>query len=205
MAVKEFFPTQIYYGDIQSKPRAFCNSLKSDCFQIRDYDLKGKAWSKKNYPNGYTSYSSLNDIHMMTSTFIELREKIDQHLKKFLQQLDYQVRFDQLFMSDCWLNIMPKGAYHGLHLHPLSFISGTFYVQANATSPGIKFEDPRLSRMLAQPPKKDSIRIKNKNFIQFAAKTGKLILFESWLRHEVPMNTAKSDRISISFNYSWRD
>jgi uncharacterized protein (TIGR02466 family) len=29
-------------------------------------------------------------------------------------------------------------------------------------------------------------------------------MWESWLRHEVPANQAKSDRISISFNYGWR-
>ncbi len=26
------------------------------------------------------------------------------------------------------------------------------------------------------------------------------MLWESWLRHEVPMNRAKEDRISVSFN-----
>jgi hypothetical protein len=29
-------------------------------------------------------------------------------------------------------------------------------------------------------------------------------MWESWLRHEVPVNAAKTDRISISFNYGWR-
>jgi len=29
-------------------------------------------------------------------------------------------------------------------------------------------------------------------------------LWESWLRHEVPANAAKTPRISISFNYGWR-
>jgi hypothetical protein len=29
-------------------------------------------------------------------------------------------------------------------------------------------------------------------------------MWESWLRHEVPVNQAKTDRISISFNYGWR-
>ncbi|MEQ1614657.1 MAG: putative 2OG-Fe(II) oxygenase [Hyphomicrobiaceae bacterium] len=29
------------------------------------------------------------------------------------------------------------------------------------------------------------------------------MLWESWLRHEVPMNQAAQDRISVSFNYRW--
>jgi len=35
------------------------------------------------------------------------------------------------------------------------------------------------------------------------AQAGTLVLFESWLRHEVPPNPAASPRISISFNYNW--
>lgn len=29
------------------------------------------------------------------------------------------------------------------------------------------------------------------------------LLWESWLRHEVPMNLAEEERISVSFNYEW--
>jgi uncharacterized protein (TIGR02466 family) len=36
-----------------------------------------------------------------------------------------------------------------------------------------------------------------------AAKVGQVVLFESWLRHEVPPNPSKAPRISISFNFSW--
>jgi uncharacterized protein (TIGR02466 family) len=35
------------------------------------------------------------------------------------------------------------------------------------------------------------------------ARAGRLILFESWLRHEVPTNRVAAERISISFNYNW--
>ena len=28
-------------------------------------------------------------------------------------------------------------------------------------------------------------------------------MWESWLRHEVPMNMAEDERISVSFNYGW--
>jgi uncharacterized protein (TIGR02466 family) len=30
-----------------------------------------------------------------------------------------------------------------------------------------------------------------------------VVLFESWLRHEVAANQAEEDRVSISFNYHW--
>jgi uncharacterized protein (TIGR02466 family) len=35
------------------------------------------------------------------------------------------------------------------------------------------------------------------------AEAGSLLLFESWLRHEVPANLVAGERISVSFNYGW--
>jgi light-regulated signal transduction histidine kinase (bacteriophytochrome) len=35
------------------------------------------------------------------------------------------------------------------------------------------------------------------------ARAGRVILFESWLRHEVPPNTVAAQRVSISFNFNW--
>src|SRR6267154_1564589 len=58
-------------------------------------------------------------------------------------QLDLTAR--ALTMTDCWVNVMGRGAVHGLHLHPLSTISGTYYVAVPEGSPGLKFEDPRTS------------------------------------------------------------
>jgi uncharacterized protein (TIGR02466 family) len=39
--------------------------------------------------------------------------------------------------------------------------------------------------------------------VTYPARAGELILFESWLRHEVVANPVRSERISISFNYDW--
>jgi predicted Rossmann fold nucleotide-binding protein DprA/Smf involved in DNA uptake len=37
--------------------------------------------------------------------------------------------------------------------------------------------------------------------IAYPARAGEVILFESWLRHEVPPSPIAQERISISFNY----
>ena len=57
-------------------------------------------------------------------------------------------------MTDCWINMMPRGVTHGLHLHPLSTISGTYYVRTPKGVPGLKLEDPRLDRFMAAPPRR---------------------------------------------------
>jgi uncharacterized protein (TIGR02466 family) len=34
-------------------------------------------------------------------------------------------------------------------------------------------------------------------------KAGDIIMFESWLKHEVPPHHTNDERISVSFNYDW--
>ena len=106
-------------------------------------------------------------------------------------------------MTDCWINIMPRHATHALHLHPLATLSGTYYVQVPRGSPGLKFEDPRLDRFMAAPPRKPDARRENRPWITIPAEPGKVLLFESWLRHEVVPNPGTRERASISFNYNW--
>jgi uncharacterized protein (TIGR02466 family) len=106
-------------------------------------------------------------------------------------------------MTDCWLNIMSRNAVHGLHLHPLSTLSGTYYVHVPAGSPGIKFEDPRLDRYMAAPPRAARAGPKNRPWITLPAVAGQVVLFESWLRHEVASHPKSAERVSVSFNYNW--
>ena len=67
----------------------------------------------------------------------------------------------------------------------------------------IKFEDPRLAMMMASPSQKENARPELKNLIYMEPKLGEVLLWESWLRHEVQMNMADEERISVSFNYNW--
>ena len=65
----------------------------------------------------------------------------------------------------------------------------------------IRFEDPRHAMMMAAPVRRKEAREEMRNFIYVAPEVGDVLLWESWLRHEVPMNMAEEDRISVSFNY----
>ena len=95
------------------------------------------------------------------------------------------------------------GVVHGLHLHPLSTISGTYYLRTPKGSPGLKLEDPRLDRYMGAPPRRADARPELRPWVTIPAEPGRVVLFESWLRHEVPPNPVAAERISISFNYSW--
>ncbi|HVT08261.1 MAG TPA: 2OG-Fe(II) oxygenase family protein, partial [Polyangia bacterium] len=87
---------------------------------------------------------------------------------------------------------------------PLSVISGTYYVSTPPGSSRIRFEDPRLDKFMGAPPKRTDCRDENKQQMAYDVEAGKVILFESWLRHEVAPQRGPGERVSISFNYDWR-
>jgi uncharacterized protein (TIGR02466 family) len=142
-------------------------------------------------------------MHTLSPTFEALELKLRRHVRAYARALEFDLEGRELAMTDCWINVMPRLVAHSLHLHPLSTISGTYYVRAPRGTAGIKFEDPRLDRYMAAPPRRADARPESRPWFTVAAEAGKVVLFESWLRHEVPPNPAASERVSISFNYNW--
>ena len=204
MPTQSLFPTLIHTARLADKDwAAFNRQLLRECHQLAHDDLAGQRWSAKNYPGGYTSYNSVCRMQQMSPTFAALERKLNRHVASYARALALDLEGRQLAMTDCWVNIMPQLVVHGLHLHPLSTISGTYYVQTPKGCSAIKFEDPRLDRFMAAPPRRSDCKPEQRPWFIVPAEAGKLVLFESWLRHEVAPNPVKTERISISFNYNW--
>jgi uncharacterized protein (TIGR02466 family) len=196
MAIRALFPTLIYQAPLArpASPR-FAETVADECRALAASDAAGQRWSARHYLGGYTSYGSLDRLHQVSSVFTALAKRLDPHVRKFAGRLRYDLAGRLLAMTDCWVNVMPAGVVHSLHLHPTSFISGTYYVVVPKGAGALKVEDPRLSRMMAAPPRQAHLSV--------PARAGDVVLFESWLRHEVPPARYAGERISISFNYGW--
>jgi uncharacterized protein (TIGR02466 family) len=203
-AIQAWFPTLVYYAPLGRRSAPTLNrQLLAECRHLRDTDENGRRWCAKNYPGGYTSYGSVANLHEVSPTFAELERRISRHVRHYVVALDLDMVGRELAMTDCWVNMMPRHAVHSLHLHPLSLISGTYYLATPPGSAAIKFEDPRVDRFMARPPVRDPERARTRPIVRYPAKAGHVVLFESWLRHEVPASTTRAERISISFNYGW--
>lgn len=202
--IHHLFPSQIYYAKLSTtKNTQLQKDLLKEAWRISEIDLEGQDWCETNYPGGFTSYSSLCRLNQMSSTFLDLQKKIDKHVAKYIKAMEMDISPNELTMTTCWVNIMPPGVTHSMHIHPLSVISGTYYLQTPKNCSAIKFEDPRMVNFMASPPRKSTGHRDNQRFVSFQAKEDHVVLFESWMRHEVPPNLAKEPRISISFNYDW--
>jgi uncharacterized protein (TIGR02466 family) len=163
-------------------------------------DEAGQAWSSDAGYRGYTSYASIDDLPERVPAFAELTRRLDPHLADFAKALDFDLRGHKPVVDSIWINILEPGGQHGWHLHTNSVISGTVYVDVPAGASAIRFEDPRLDKMMAAPPRKPKAGPHNRSFASIQPEPGTVLLWESWLRHEVPLNRAREDRISVSFN-----
>jgi uncharacterized protein (TIGR02466 family) len=201
--IQTLFPTSVYFAPLAAKDKNLNRDLKQEALTYARIDEEGQLWSAKNYAGGYTSYGSIAQLHQASTTFEILEKEINKHVRKFVKHLEMDIDPKELKMRSCWVNVMPTNVIHTMHLHPLSVISGTYYVQTPKNSSAIKFEDPRLDSFMASPPRRHDAKTANQRHHSLQPQEGHVVLFESWLRHEVPANQSDKERISISFNYDW--
>jgi uncharacterized protein (TIGR02466 family) len=194
------FATQVYEADFAGRARfeAFNAELEEACLGLVAEDRAGRAWCKANGYGGYTSYASLDDLPRRATVFAELKKRLDREAEGFANQLGFDLAGRRLRLDSLWVNVLKPGAAHSGHLHPNSILSGTYYVRVPDGASAIRFEDPRLAFMMAAPAREPG------PFVYLQPRAGTLLMWESWLRHEVPANGAKRERISVSFNYGWR-
>jgi len=202
--IESLFATRLYRAALSDfVPKIDTAELQSSCVVIAEDDEAGQEWCERNDFPGYTSYSSLADLPWRFPIFKDLVETLDQHVAAFAQDLHFDLGDKQLKLDSLWINILPEGGIHTAHIHPHSVISGTTYVSMPKGTSAIKFEDPRLQMMMAAPQRTQDAPLQLRNFVYVQPDVGDVLLWESWLRHEVPMNMAEEDRISVSFNYGW--
>ena len=101
-----------------------------------------------------------------------------------------------------WANVSRYGAYNKRHTHPGSQISAVYYVESGSPpneevpeSGTFEFIDPRPHAEMSALPGEAIGRP-----VTVQPLNGRMILFPSWLYHQVNPYLGEDERISISFN-----
>ncbi|MHB8528715.1 MAG: TIGR02466 family protein [Caulobacteraceae bacterium] len=205
--LRSLFATQIYQASLAAAKgfARFNAELLEACEMVAAEDEAGRAWSRAHRYGGYTSYASLDDLPRRASAFGELKRRLDRHVARFADHLAFDLGpRGRLVLDSLWVSVLRSGAGHGGHIHPLSVISGTYYVAVPKGSGGLRLEDPRLPLMMAAPPRRPGAGEAHGHFVTLSPAEGALFAWESWLRHEVAPGRTQSPRVSLSFNYVWR-
>lgn len=196
---RSLFVTKLYEAELGDE--RLLTELAHSIRSLAADDVAGQRWSREKGYKGYTSYASLNDLPRRDPAFADLQKILSRHAAKFATELAFDLprkpRLDSI-----WVNLLKPGGHHSAHIHPHSMLSGTLYVEAPRDSGAIRFEDPRLPMMMAAPTRREDAPEELHTFASVEPRPGLLLVWESWLRHEVLPYSGKGDRLSISFNFA---
>ncbi|MEK7266086.1 MAG: TIGR02466 family protein [Pseudomonadota bacterium] len=186
-----------------SKTGALNDDIIAAAITFADDDEAGQRWSEDNSYPGYTSYGSFSDLPVRAPCFAALKKLLDAEASSFAKALCFDLNGGKLKLDNLWINILDPGGFHSGHIHPHSVISGTYYALVPDGAAALKLEDPRLPMMMAAPTRTSDAPQDMRSFVYLAPEPGMMLMWESWLRHEVVRNGAGEPRISVSFNYRW--
>jgi uncharacterized protein (TIGR02466 family) len=200
--LSNLFVTPLYRARLTEKGRGIdLAELEDECLATAEDDTAGQDWCEAHGYPGYTSYASLNDLAWRSPVFAGVTRALDKHVAAFADLLGFDLGRRKLKCNALWINILPQGGTHASHIHPHSVISGTTYVAMPAGTSALKLEDPRLPMMMMSPLRRKDAGRELQPFVYLTPEAGEVLMWESWLRHEVPINRSEEDRISVSFNY----
>jgi len=198
--IQQLFPTLLYRAELTS-PERMNMQLHDAALALAAGDVAGQRWCEKHGYPGYTSFATQDDLAEHIPAIARLVKVLDKHATIFAKELHWDIRGGKPICDSLWVNVMPEGGSHTSHIHTNSVISGTYYVAVPQGAGPIVFEDPRHAMMMAAPPRNPNAPRSMKHHISETPHEGTVMLWESYLRHEVPLNRAEGLRISISFNY----
>ena len=184
-----YFPTPIYIADI--KHPTLNQELERD---ILAWSNRDKGMIRTNI-KGWHSDTNMNEL----PEYAKLVDMLYSAQRTIYDQEYYE---SEPFLGNMWANINPPGGSNRAHIHPNSLWSGVYYVKAPQNSGQLKIEDPRSVALMSRPRQKDvpkPDRLWREH--HYEPKTGRLIMFPSWLNHCVDPNNSNDIRISVSFNF----
>lgn len=111
--------------------------------------------------------------------------------------LDFE-KADLVFQS-MWANRNGPGDYNTQHVHPNSFLSGSYYLKVPPESGNIEFVDPVRERVMFGYPMKPDFTQQPRRIV-YRCREGLLVMFPSWLSHGVQPNRSQDMRLSLAFN-----
>lgn len=134
----------------------------------------------------------------------EFRDEMEQHVLGFLNYFRPETRQTKdRFRLKGWINVNRAGDHNVLHCHPGCFLSATYYVKVPPDMKGgdIVFRDPRGPAVaMYETPGIELPWVGSGTGIPFSPSTGRLLVFPSWLEHNVERFEGSGERISIAFN-----
>jgi uncharacterized protein (TIGR02466 family) len=158
--------------------------------ELQDTSLLTYQWDYKTTYTNDSKCTERKDLQFFTDVIKKNCDTFWNHLGFVpLEEWKVQVFFSEMFSGDC----------HIPHMHPNSKLSGVLYLKVPQNSSPIHFYDPRVHRRFTsreiQTPNEY-----NWEWASIPAIEGNMLIWESWIEHEVRKNKSTDGRITAVFN-----
>jgi uncharacterized protein (TIGR02466 family) len=109
--------------------------------------------------------------------------------------------------NDCWFHVTRRGGFFALHNHPNASWSGVYCVDPGKSDPGKKesgqlsFVNPMITSAMYMDAGNAKMQLPHAPQIaNLSMEAGQLVMFPSWVLHDVKPFEGEGERITIAFN-----
>ena len=157
------------------------------------------------HANNYGN-KTVDDYILDNSVCSPLKNFILEHMTIFADKIMcWDIEGMQVTQS--WLSIKQPNEQHGIHYHPNSVLSAVFFFQeSEINTPYLKFHRPEIINQLMNQfgPATDADKMQYSefpwNYWSVPPEKNTLVIFPSWLHHDVGLNTSNKTRKSLAIN-----
>ena len=193
--IYKLFPSPVFQFKVQN----YENLNKQLTQYIYDLHKNDKEGIQRSNVNGWHSKKFKKKKDNIPYNFVK---SIHAYVKEVIVDgFGWKYVPEKVGVSEIWAIINKKGTFNSSHNHPGSYLSAAYYVKAPNNCGNIHFYDPNEIKKFNSPPIENRTELSASGF-SIKAQEGSLLIFPSYLYHDVGKNLSNEDRIVISFNVS---
>lgn len=185
--VYSFFPTLVYRNELPGWVKKIEAVVAG---KLKNRDAKSKVVQSENL--------ILNQNLEFFNSFI-LKEAV-----YALSEQGYDVQKYDFFVSEIWGQMFTPGGLNFPHVHPGCQISGLYFFEVSDEGVEIYLHDPRSNKLMT-----DLVEVQSKSILASSTQVvltppveGTLLMYNSWLSHNVVNNSAAQNVKFLHFNIS---
>jgi uncharacterized protein (TIGR02466 family) len=204
LKTEHYFASPIYFTDKPEWVKAFNTASDAYIKQARlNNSEEIKKRNKKLGDKGEHSWVHHSSSLINDPQFKVLQDYIGSTAWNLLDGQGFDLSNHTIFITELWVQEFSKdgGGHHSLHSHWNGHISGFFFLKASEKTSLPIFEDPRPGQMMNLLPQKDPSKISGASHqVNYRAKPGRLIFFNSYLPHMYAVDNGYKPFRFIHFN-----
>tara|TARA_B100000131_G_scaffold150958_1_gene146472 strand:- start:176 stop:796 length:621 start_codon:yes stop_codon:yes gene_type:complete len=194
--MNKIFPYNVFKFKVEDYINLNKNLIK-EVYNLKEDNNQGITRSNK---NGWHS-PVFKKFEKKYPNLEKLRKIISDNFNKEISVMNKDIE-----TLSVWVNINEKDSYNQIHDHRRAFYSGVYYIKVPKNSGNLYFYNPEIWFTSAYEKPEFFLNKKyEEEKIEYDSKEGDLYFFVGNLPHGVEKNTVNEDRISVSFNFNFRD